>query len=241
MNNPGTADFLCGLEGTDVTLEPPSEPGLHLPRQPWVIEKKLSERASWMTQEEVTDGLGIPYAAAKFLCHRKENPSKKAFMRIYLQIPVIGTQYQRHHIQRKQASKPRPHTELTTLKELKKFECDVVPDLLAYQEGKQDEDSVIPGDPEDFWELDLESRQAIRDKFREAYPKLQKHGYLPCMPAMSKIIYDKVTGNMHFSGFSRADRSDTNKEWHEKYYVLFRLAKPPKTTDWVKDPKGWTW
>ncbi|RHZ49219.1 uncharacterized protein CDV56_104980 [Aspergillus thermomutatus] len=258
MNNPETAEFLCGLEGTDVTLDPPSEPPLHLPRQTWVIDKKLSERSQSMTQQDVADGLGLPFAAAKFLCHRKENPSKKAFMRIYLQIPVIGTQYQSPQIRRKQAAKPQPHVELTTLKVLKELECDVVPDLLAYQEGKQGEDSIVPGgyityvvwdkvpgeplSAEEFWELDLESRQAIRDKFREAFPKLKKYGYLPRMSTISKIIYDKATGNMHFSGFSPAGCTDTNKKWHDKYYVLFRLAKPPpKTTGWAKDTTGWTW
>lgn len=186
MNNPETAGFLCGLEGKDVTLDPPSEPPLHLPRQTWVIDKKLSERSQSMTQQDVTDGLGLPFAAAKFLCYRKENPSKKAFMRIYLQIPVIGTQYQSPQIRRKQAAKPQPHVELTTLKMLKKLECDVVPDLLAYQEGKHGEDSIVPGgfityvvwdkvpgeplSAEEFWKLDLKSRKAIRDKFREAFP-----------------------------------------------------------------------
>ena len=45
MENPETAKFLCGLEGKDVTLDPPSEPPLHLPRQTWVIDKKLSEKS----------------------------------------------------------------------------------------------------------------------------------------------------------------------------------------------------
>lgn len=107
-------------------------------------------------------------------------------MRIYLQIPVIGTQYQSPQIRRKQAAKQQSHVELTALKALKKLECDVVPDLLAYQEGKQGEDSIVPGgyityvvwdkvpgeplSAEEFWGLDLESRQAIRDKFRGAFP-----------------------------------------------------------------------
>lgn len=186
MNNAEAGEILYGLEGTDVTLDPPSEPLFHLSRQTWVIDKKLSERSHWMTQQDVTDGLGLPFAAAKFLCHCKEDPSKKAFMRIYLQIPVAGTQYQSAQLRQKQAAKPQPHLELTTLKALKELGCDVVPDLLAYQEGKQDEDSIVPGgyityvvwdkvpgeplSEEEFWELDLESRQAIRAKFREAYP-----------------------------------------------------------------------
>jgi hypothetical protein len=72
------------------------------------------------------------------------------------------------------------------LKALKKPECDVVPDLLGYQERKQGEDSIVPGgyityvvwdkvpgeplSEEEFWELDLKSRQTIRDKFRETFP-----------------------------------------------------------------------
>ncbi|GFF76937.1 hypothetical protein IFM60648_04829 [Aspergillus lentulus] len=179
MNNAEAGKFLCGLKGTDVPLDPPSEPPFHLSRQTWVIDKKLSERSQWMTQ----------------------------------QIPVIGTQYQSPQIRRTQAANAQPHVELTTLKALKILECDVVPDLLAYQEGKQGEDSTVPGghityvvwdkvpgEPlreEEFWELDLESRQAIRDQFREAYPQLRKCGYPPRMPTMSKIIYDKATGNMY--------------------------------------------
>lgn len=200
MDNLENAGFLCGLEGTAVTLDPPSDPPsdpssdpssfppLHLHRQTWVIEKKLSERSVPMTEQEVIDGDNVqfPYAAAKFLCHPKEDPSKKAFMRIYLQIPFAGTQYQSLQIRRQQAVEPLPHPELTTLKALNKLECDVVPDLLAYREGRQGDDGIVPGgyityvvwdkvpgEPlrrEEFWKLDPQSRQAIRDKFRETFP-----------------------------------------------------------------------
>jgi hypothetical protein len=186
MNDPKTAEFLGGLEGTDVTLDPPCEPLLHLPRQTWVIDTKLSERSQPMTQQDVTDGLGLPFAAAKFLCHRKEDPTKTAFMRIYLQIPVIGTEHRSPQIRRNQAARPQPHIELTTLKALKTLNCDVVPDLFAYQEGQQGEDSIVPGgyithvvwdkvpgkplSAEEFWKLDRESRQAIRDEFRKVFP-----------------------------------------------------------------------
>ncbi|GFF80427.1 hypothetical protein IFM47457_05174 [Aspergillus lentulus] len=140
MNNAEAGEFLYGLEGTDVTLKPPSEPLFHLSRQTWVIDKKLSERSHWMTQQD---------------------------------IPVAGTQYQSAQLRRKQAAKRQPRLELTILKRSK-------------IEGKQDEDSIVPGgyityvvwdkvpgeplSEEEFWELDLESRQAIRDQFREAYP-----------------------------------------------------------------------
>jgi hypothetical protein len=188
MDNPEDLEFICDLEDTDVTLDPPSEPPLHLPRQTWVIEKKLSEKSHLMTQKEVSDidGIKLPYAAAKFLCHRKEDPSKKAFMRIYLQIPTSGTLFRSPQIRRQQADGPRPHLELTTLKKLKEMGCDVVPDLLAYQEGKQGDDGIVPGgyityvvwdivpgEPlsrEEFWKLDFKSRGEIRAVFRETFP-----------------------------------------------------------------------
>lgn len=53
---------------------------------------------------------------------------------------------------------------------------------------------------------------------------------------------NKLMEIRHFSGFSLAGRTDTNEEWYDKYYVLFRLAKPsPETTDLAKDTTGWTW
>lgn len=188
MDNLDTAEFVSGLEGTEVTLDSPPELPLYLhpPLQTWLIEKQLSERSVCMTQQEVIDNLRLPYAAGKYLCHRKDNPSQKAFMRIYLQIPISGTQYQGSKTRGKQAAKPQPHIELTALRALQKLKCDVVPTLLSYREGQQDEDGIVPGgyityvvwekvpgeplSPEEFWELDLESRQAIRDTFREAFP-----------------------------------------------------------------------
>lgn len=182
MNNPEAAEFVCNLEGMEVTLNSPSESPLC---QTWVIDKKLSEQSQLMTQQEVTEGLGISFAAAKFLCHLKEDPSKKAFMWVYLQIPIIGTQYQSSQNWQKQAAKPQQHIELMTLKVFKQLGCDVVPGLLACQEGKQGEDSIVLGgyityvvwnkvsgeplDKERFWELDFESRKAIHAKFHEFF------------------------------------------------------------------------
>lgn len=108
MNNPKAIEFLCGLEGTEVTLDPPSEPQINLSRQTWIIDKKLSERAQWMTQKEVDDGVGVPLTRGKFICHLKENPSKMAFMRIFLQIPITGTQFLSAQIRQKQAAIATP-------------------------------------------------------------------------------------------------------------------------------------
>lgn len=44
-----------------------------------------------MTQGEVDDGSGLPLAAIKFACHSAAGITTKGFMRIYIQIPIIGS------------------------------------------------------------------------------------------------------------------------------------------------------
>jgi hypothetical protein len=138
-----------------------------------------------MTQKEIDDGLGPSFTAAKFLCHRADDTTKIAFMRIYLQVPIAGTEFQNSKVRAKQAAPPRVHPELVALKVLKKKRCDVVPDLLCYKEEVQDQDGIVPGgyityvvwdkvpgqslNMDTFWDLDLPTRQAIRAKFREVY------------------------------------------------------------------------
>ncbi|RMJ24460.1 hypothetical protein PHISP_04678 [Aspergillus sp. HF37] len=185
MFSSDSAAFLPDLEGTEVTLDSPAEPSFSIPRQAWVITEKLSERAMQMRQDDIDDNLGPPFTAAKCLCHRANNPAKVAFMRIYAQIPIVGTEFQKPKGRAKQAAPPCTHAELTALKALKKMRCSVVPDLLGYQEGVQDQDGPVPGGyithvvwdkvpgeplrPETFWSLEFPSREKIRAQFRKVY------------------------------------------------------------------------
>lgn len=135
--------FLAGLEGTEVTTD--TKPSLLLPSQTWVITEKLEETSRLMTKKDIDDGLGPPFTAAKFLCHRKNDPAKKpAFMRMYNQIPIAGTECLNSGIRANQAVPPIQHPELTALTTLKKMACKVVPDLLGYQEGQQGHDDIVP-------------------------------------------------------------------------------------------------
>lgn len=182
------AQFLSGLEGTEVTTDnktPHDVTPSRSPPQTWIITKKLSETALYMTQQDVDKGHGSPFTAAKFLCHRKEDATKIAFMRIYHQIPITGTECSKSGVRAKQAASPKPYPELETLKVLKKQGCDVVPDLLGYHQGKQEDDDIVPrghvtyviwdkvpGESltrEKFWNLDRPSRDAIRTEFRRVY------------------------------------------------------------------------
>lgn len=189
MTRSGSLEFLQGLEGTKVTFhsssETESESSFHFPPQTWIITEKLSEDPRQLTQKDIDDGLGPSFNAAKFLCHRTDDPTKIAFMRIYLQVPIAGTEFQNSRIRARQAAPPRRHAELVTLKAFKKKRCNVVPKLLCYKEGVQDQDGIVPGgyvtylvwdkvpgeplNTQTFWNLDLPSRQAIRAQFRNVY------------------------------------------------------------------------
>lgn len=184
------AQFLSGLEGTEVTTDDKTTDDQNpvdgipspLPLQTWTITEKLSETARLLTQDDVDEGHGSPFTAGKFLCHRKEDPTKIAFMRIYRQIPVIGTEGSKSGVRAQQATPADPYPELETLKALKKLDCDVVPALLGYHQGKQEADDLVPGGHityvvwdkvpgdsltgEKFWNLDRRSRDTIRAEFR---------------------------------------------------------------------------
>lgn len=106
-------------------------------------------------------------------------------MRVYFQIPIAGTEHASSTVRASQAAPPRPHKELRALKDLKRLNRDVVPDLLAYKQGVQDRDAIVPGgyvtyivwgmvpgkslDHEVFWDLNFASQEEIRSFFRRTY------------------------------------------------------------------------
>lgn len=182
--NFGYLEFLQGVEGTEVTLDSSTEPPFYFPRQTWVIVEKLEEWQSRSTKDE-TESLGDSLVAGKFLCHRVEDPSKLAFMRIYVQIPYIGSELIKAEERAKQAAPPFEFIELTALKTFKLQNCTAIPDLLGYQHGVQDSDGLVPGgyithlvwdkvpgEPlrkEIFWQMDFSRREEFRARFREIY------------------------------------------------------------------------
>ncbi|KAJ5944708.1 hypothetical protein N7516_004876 [Penicillium verrucosum] len=105
--------------GTEVTFNTPSP-------QTWVLEEKLTEDVQQMTEWPRDGSAGPPFAVLKYLCHSAADSNKKAIMRIYLQIPIEGTEVQRPEVRQRQAAPPRKHRELDVLKDLTLQKCPVV-------------------------------------------------------------------------------------------------------------------
>ncbi|CDM36590.1 unnamed protein product [Penicillium roqueforti FM164] len=86
-------DLMGDLVGTEITTDAKTETNLLLPSVTWVITAKLNEISYPGDQHDIEKGFRYLYVAAKFLCYRKDNPAQRpAFVRIYQQIPITGTQ-----------------------------------------------------------------------------------------------------------------------------------------------------
>lgn len=175
MSGPGDFDYLCG---TTVSFDD------HL-NQTWGIDRRLSEVYVRLSQDEVNKGVGIPYAAIKFACHRTTNTDQKGIMRMYLQIPIQGTIARGPSTRAEQAIPSFTHNEERALQDLNRKGCKGVPKLLCSKQTVQSIEECVPGgylnylvwdlvpgrplDYEEFWDRDLEYRRMVREKFREAY------------------------------------------------------------------------
>lgn len=171
------ARFLRRLVGTTVTAHDDSKSWT------WVIEEKLSEEAVSMTENDVKMGRGTPMTVGKFLCHLAGHPDRKAFMRIYHQIPIDGTEDADINTLSQQAVPPEICGELESFKLLRG--CPAVPQFLGHATETQGNHDLVPGgyiqyvvwekvlgEPltqEFFWSLDRSIRDEIRSKFCAAY------------------------------------------------------------------------
>lgn len=154
-------------------------------RRSWIITEKLSERAVHLTQEDVEMGVGSPMTVGKFLCHLEEDPTQIAFMRIYYQIPITGTEDANLATLAQQIQPHEVCGELEAFRLLMSQGCSSVPRFLGYCEKAQGEHDLVPGgyvkylvwekvpgEPlteEFFWSLDALVREDIRAKFRVAF------------------------------------------------------------------------
>ncbi|OQD65500.1 hypothetical protein PENPOL_c006G04774 [Penicillium polonicum] len=264
-------EYLTDLEGTEIAFDAVPESPFCFPAKTWVLVKKLDEDADPLTQKEVTDGIGISDTSAKFLCRPAgpDNAAEYAFMRIHQQVPIIGTEVEKASIRASQAVEEPENRELVALKSFFIRGCEVVPKLLGFHQGKQDEDEGVPGgfityivwekspgesfDPVKFWLWPFSERKAFRDKFRKMFGRFLTFGFMPLMPIPSKIIYDEPSGQMHISGFRFAYHLEEPEKWDEYFFFRFALAlrsREPDAylqgiesneADWVEDDNGYIW
>lgn len=68
-----------------------------------------------------------------------------AYMRVYQQIPILGTEGAKTSVRAQQATTADPYPGLEALMAVKKLGCDAVPTRLGYGQGTQQADDIVPG------------------------------------------------------------------------------------------------
>ncbi|KAJ5286234.1 hypothetical protein N7524_001540 [Penicillium chrysogenum] len=234
MSRLGDFDHLCG---TEVRLEQPSPS----PSVTFVLDDKLSEEYQTMTQEEFDDGLGHPFAALKFSCHNLSDPTQQGFIRLYYQIPIDGTISQPPQARAQQALTQHTHAEsqsyLVMVNGCKVSETTSLGGYINYVAWAR-----VPGEPissVSYWERDLAYREEVRSAFRAAY-RTKKDVWAPAICSLRKLIYDEATKSMHISGFRDPDTLEP-EPFSDATYVIWRLVKPSRRLDWMRDSSDWKW
>ncbi|KGO40751.1 hypothetical protein PEX1_049770 [Penicillium expansum] len=265
-NSSNSGQVLSGLEGTQITMNSPPQPPINFVPETWEIVEKIGEDTVTQSEQNFIDGGGPAYVAGKFLCRPSGAQGPLAFLRIYQQIPWLGTELRKASARAAQATRPFEPPELQALKHFKQQGCNVVPELLGYQFEKQDkEDSIpggfvtyviwkkVPGEPLDFtrfWNCTFSERQNIRVKFRQIYEMLLPFDYQVWVPSSTKIIYEWSTGEMHISGFKDATNRFLDKVWSDAHYALHNLVLvdpsiksyfPIESINLYRDDNGWEW
>lgn len=109
----------------------------------WIIEEKHSHSNDQLYDDEIGKG-GTSYAVGTFHVHNDENIH--AYMRVYLQVPIVGTEFAPANERASQATRVEgEHTEITAVKALDRQHSTITPSLLAISEGLQGEQGLVPG------------------------------------------------------------------------------------------------
>lgn len=130
-------------------------------------------------------------------------------MRVYLQVPKKGTEFDHPKIQAKQAA-PGYHREFEAMMAFHREKSTITPALLAWKEDVQDDQGSVPGGyviqfvfepvpgvrltddrilpgkgrplPKFFREFNEEKPGQIHNSFSEGYHKLKELGWMPYFP-----------------------------------------------------------
>ena len=124
-----SASTLPDIVATEITLEAPYDSPIHYGSAAWKIGKKFDASVPQTDPDDIDAGLDPGYALDNSGCWLSSACEQKfpAFMRIYQQLPMIGTKLQPPSIRRAQAVTIYVCMELKALKAYKRGNCKAVP------------------------------------------------------------------------------------------------------------------
>ncbi|RHZ65842.1 uncharacterized protein CDV56_108752 [Aspergillus thermomutatus] len=260
MPSPPSRWFHHGTDpGTIITLDQP------VPSR-WKILEKLNEH-DFQVSEEMSKHYGShSLATTKLLCCDPTNPTKKAFIRVYLQVPYLNTEMKDPKTRALQATKYTPR-ELTAYQEFTRNGFRNAPKLLGFKISTQDKSGLVPkgfaiwlawevvpglrlGDKhgdDPFWTLMPVEREKVRMAFLKTLPTVLEKGYSPDAPSLSNLVWHKQTETLYFIGYfygiDDGPKRRSNIEVGPEWLAHYKLAKPSSDKwlkkDWDGNTTGW--
>ncbi|KGO42495.1 hypothetical protein PEX1_011740 [Penicillium expansum] len=213
----------------------------------WIVLKRVNEHE----HRKDPDHSAVSYASVKYQCKKHGDASKIAFVRIYKQLPHLGTEFDDHATRAKQARAWTP-PELVAYKTLTDKQSKVTPRLLGYREQEQESSALVPagflvsfaweqvpgvqlGDSlgaKVFWDMSDDQRHNIREAFKnKTIRETETIGFRPLFSGPSHLVWDSASGNLFMVGFRQWIEVKPTP-WSEAKSYWFDLAKPPKKVNW---------
>ena len=147
----------------------------------WIVLKRVNEHE----HRKDPDHSAVSFASVKYQCKNHGDASKIAFVRIYKQLPHLGTEFDDYATRARQARVWTP-PELVAYKTLTDKQSKVTPRLLGYREEEQESSALVPagflvsfaweqvpgvqlGDSlgaKVFWDMSSDQRHIIREAFK---------------------------------------------------------------------------
>ena len=157
----------------------------------WITTTKLFEDFSRFTVRQVESphvgGWKLSFAVTLFTCRSVSNPEQEAFVKVYKQVPHVGTEFDSHQARRAQAGE-KTHADIDAYKRFMEAQASYLPVCLGHKVERQDYSDCVPGggcisitsrsarcpaclclNEELFWSFNDTKREAICKAFLCAY------------------------------------------------------------------------
>ncbi|OXV08266.1 hypothetical protein Egran_03972 [Elaphomyces granulatus] len=221
----------------------------------WTLVKKLNEEYRQLADFDNTQATS--FAHALFLCRDAANTNEQALMRIHVQIPRAGSEFELPEERARQASEEvnwLNKSELHALELSTAHCCEYLPILLGFRKGRQETTGLLPGGyisyllmtnmpgirlgtnvEEDslFWSLPRTERDEIREAFKVAYRDVLTIGICPEFPGLKNLLWEKQSKKIYIVDF-QASEVEQNMAWRNSMWAGWGLATPPETSRWYE-------
>ncbi|OGM44795.1 hypothetical protein ABOM_006212 [Aspergillus bombycis] len=230
--------------------------GLHADNIPstWVVDEKRAELYHQHTAYEHHMRPIVAAAYGTFSCHELNDPSSKAILKVFMQIPYEGLEYASAAERARLASQNIPNFgeyQLEAFNALTENVCSSAPKLLHAEQNEQDRTGPVPGgllyylllqrppgeylSKKGFWGMDKDGRNTVRHAFKQAWLDCVRAGFKPAMSATKNLIWDADANKIYIMNFEDAAPSNQNTVWRDTEWIAWGLAKAPRGYNWGPD------